>query len=101
MFAQFTAWLGSLFKAAFEAIWTLLTDAFIWLLDAVLTAFSAIFAAIPLPEFVTGGLQSLWGQLPDGIVWALSASGLPACLAVVGTGFAFRILRKLFTLGQW
>lgn len=101
MLAEFTAWLSSLVVGWFTALWDFVVDAAIGLFDLLLQAVGALLAAIPLPAFLTDGLGSLWNALPPGMVWLLSQAGVPAAFAMLGTGFAFRLLRKVFTLFQW
>lgn len=101
MLNQFTTWLQNLFIRVFTAAWNFITDAFIWLVDQVLIGVTALFNAVPAPEFLAGGINGQLQQLSPGILWGVSQAGLPACLAIIGSGFAFRLLRKLLTLGQW
>ena len=101
MLSEFTAWLLDLVKAAFTALWSFVVDAFIGLVELLVGAIVGLISLIPVPAFLSGGLQSLFGQLDPGIVYLLSASGLPAALAILGTGYAFRLVRKVVTLFQW
>lgn len=101
MLAQFTNWLLGLVKSFFSALWTFVVDAFIGLADLVVSAFVSLIALIPVPSFMSMGLQSFYGQLDPGILYLLSASGLPGALAVIGLGYSFRLVRKIVTLFQW
>lgn len=101
MLAEFTAWLVGLIKAAFSALWSFVVDAAIALVELLVGAIVGLISAIPVPSFLAGGLQSVYGQLDPAIVYLLAASGIPAALAILGTGYAFRLARKVATLFQW
>lgn len=101
MLAEFTAWLFDLVKAVFNAAWQFIVDLVATVLDAILGALAALLALIPLPSFLSDGLQSLYGQLDPGIGYVLSQSGLPAALAIIGSAYVFRLARKFATLFQW
>lgn len=101
MLNQFTTWLAALVKSAFDALWTLVKDGFIYLVDGVLSALGTIIAAIPVPDWMQNGLQSLFSALDGGTMWLVTSAGLPQCLAIIGAGFGFRLLRKAATLFQW
>lgn len=93
-------WLGQLVHNIFIAIIDLLTDIAIKITDLVLTAIASLISSIPAPSFTTSG-QSLFDALPAGVTYFLGRSGLAEGLAVLAAGLTFRLLRKLFTLGQW
>lgn len=101
MLAEFTAWLVSLVKEVFTAAWAFLTDIFIACFKLLVDALVAVISAIPLPEFVTGGLGALWGALDGGIMYMATQIGVPQALAIIGAGYAFRLTRKFLTLFQW
>lgn len=101
MLKQFTDWLWSLVVAAFTAAWQFVQDAFIAAFGLVVNAFVSLIAAIPVPTFISGGLGSVWGDMDPGILYLLTAAGVPIALAIIGSGYAFRMLRKFFTLFQW
>jgi len=101
--AKITAWLLDLAKAAFEAVVTLLHDVIVWAFDGILQALAAVIAAIPVPSFMSGGV-SIGSQLsgfPAATLYVLGQLGIAQCFAVLAAGIAFRLTRKLFTLGQW
>lgn len=101
MLAEFTSWLVGLVKAAFTALWSFVVDAAIGLVDLFVSAVVGLVSLIPVPAFLSGGLQSVYGSLDPGLLYLLSASGLPAGLAIIGTGYSFRLARKAATLFQW
>lgn len=71
------------------------------ILDSFLTAIGTVVSSIPVPDFAVGGLQSLFDSFPSNLLYLVGATGLPEALLVVGSGVSFRLVRKLFTLGQW
>lgn len=101
MLQQFTEWLLALISKLFSGVWDFLTDLFLALLDALLKGVAEIIAAIPVPDFIQGGMQSFFSGVGGDIVYVLGAVGLPQALAIIGAGFGFRITRKLVTLFQW
>lgn len=101
MLAEFTAWLKSLVISVFKALWGLVTDLLINFFDLVVTGFATVIAAIPVPAWMSGGLQALWVQLDNGALYVLSACGVPEALAIIGAGYLFRFGRKIATLFQW
>lgn len=101
MLTELTAWLKNLVIAIFTALWDFVTDVLIGLFDLVVSAFAAVVAAIPVPDWMAGGLQALWVQLDGGVIYFVTAMGVPQALGVIGAGFAFRFARKVATLFQW
>lgn len=101
MLSEFTQWLINLVKSFFDALWNFVVDAFVGIVELIVTALVALVSAIPVPSFMTMGLQSIYGQLDPAIIFFLSASGLPGALALLGLGYSFRLIRKFATLFQW
>lgn len=101
MLEQFTTWLVSLVRAWFDAIWTFFSDLFIAIVKMVTDVLVWLLQQIPVPSFMSGGLGSLFGDLSPGILWALTAVGLPQGLAIIGAGYVFRLVRKVVTVFQW
>lgn len=101
MLAEFTQWLLSLVKEFLSSLWTFITDAVINIVDLIGAAIVGLLSMIPVPSFLAGGLQSLYGLLDPGIAYIASASGLPQALGIIGTGYLFRLGRKVATLFQW
>lgn len=101
MLEQFTQWLFDLVKKVFTALWDFVVDAVINLVDLVLTAIVALIGAIPVPAFMSNGLQSLFAALDPGILWVLGQCGIVTALGMVGAAYGFRLVRKVVTLFQW
>lgn len=96
------------FEALFkwlESLWTdfieFVTYIPIELLDLLLTAISSLVTSIPVPDFASNGLSMVVGELPPTVRWAMDQSGFTEALVIIGAGVVFRMLRKIFTLGQW
>lgn len=82
-------------------ILTFFKDLFLTIFELLLDGIVYMFEAIAPPEFLANGLGSLFAALPDGLSYLLMQSGLAEGLSIFGAGVTFRLLRKLFTLGQW
>jgi hypothetical protein len=95
--AEFIAWC----QLILERLLTFFTDSFLNIFELITDGVVYIFTLLEPPEFLTGGLGSLFSALPNDISYFLGQSGLAAGLAIYGAGITFRLLRKLFTLGQW
>lgn len=101
MLDKLTEWLIELVKAFFSTLWSFLVDLAIALVDGVLAVIATLVEALPVPDFVSGGLQGLLGSLGAATLYILVGAGLPSALAVLGAGYAFRMVRKIVTLFQW
>ena len=92
-------------------------DAFLWLwhgfLDLIGALFGYIFHAlgegliyvltlIPTPDFLTNNsIGAMLGGAGPVIGWLGDAMHLHDAMLMIAAGYAFRLLRKLLTLGQW
>lgn len=94
-------WLVDLFRVVVGAVYDVIVDALTKVLDLVLGAIVGLISLIPMPAALSGGLQSVWSTLDSGIVFFASAAGLPQALAIIGSAYMFRLLRKVVTLFQW
>lgn len=83
------------------ALFAMLSDAAVAVLELFLNGVEAVVGSLPVPSLLTGGLQGYLNGIDPAVLYFLSQSGFSAGMALVGAGFAFRMLRKLFTLGQW
>lgn len=79
----------------------LLKDIFLWLIDGLLTALVSLIKLVPVPDAVSHGLNSYFASMSPLTLYALSHTGFPTALAIIGTAYAFRLLRKFATLFQW
>jgi hypothetical protein len=101
-------WLSGMWDALigwFEGLWdalvAFLTDLPILILDKFLTALLGLINLIPVPAFIHTGLGPLFSDIDPWILWILTQVGLFQALTIVGAGYLFRFLRKIFTLFQW
>jgi len=95
------SWFWGLVKDAIGALVDLLQDGVVWVLDGLLGAVADAIGALPVPEFLGGGLGTLFGSIPPEVAWFVGQLGLVQAVGVIGSGVGFRMLRKLVTLGQW
>jgi hypothetical protein len=82
-------------------ILTFIKDIALTLFELLLDGVAFVFELIQPPDFLATGMGSLFAALPDSTSYMLMQSGLAEGLAIYGAGVTFRLLRKLFTLGQW
>lgn len=101
MLKQFTDWLFSLVQAVFTTAWDFIVDVVVHLLDLVLGGLVSLLASVPVPVFMTGGLQAVFTQVDPGILYFVSALGMPQVFAMFGAAYLFRLARKVLTLFQW
>ena len=96
-FQSFVDWL----KEVFDALMSFIKDVFLDVFELFMSGIVYIFSLIQPPDFLTSGIGVLFNSIHPDILYFLSMSGLDNGLAVYGSAIAFRLLRKLFTLGQW
>lgn len=108
MFDWLSTKLDNLWKAFIEFfanIWKAFTEFVLDLpaqiLELILNAISSLVSSIPVPSFLQNGASVLFANLDSSVLFFLNISGLFQGLAIFGSGVAFRLLRKIFTLGQW
>lgn len=101
MLSEFTQWLIGLVKEALSALWSFVVDAVVNIVDLIVGAIVGLLSMIPVPTFLSQGLNAVYSQLDGGIIYLLAASGLPAALGIIAAGYGFRLIRKVSTLFQW
>ena len=101
--SDLTSWLVGLVKSFLDALLTFLHDVIWWAFDGVLHSLGIIISSIPVPSFLSSGLNlaSIFSGFPPFALFLLSELNLVSCFAVLGAGISFRLVRKLSTLGQW
>lgn len=100
--SAFASWLLSIVGKAFLALWDLLTDLCVGVADLFFTALAALVVSIPAPDFLTShGLQSALSQMSGDVLYFLGVFNVGPGIAMLGSAFAFRMLRKVVTLFQW
>lgn len=90
-------WLGALFQDFIEFVY----DLPVFLIENVVGLIVDLIVEIPVPEFLENGLSDYVSDFPDLVLWAMDITSVDDALLVVASGVSFRLLRKLFTLGQW
>lgn len=99
---QFVDWLHSALIASFGAMLNLVEHLALNLFALVSTALVALVGTLDLPASLqASSLQSLLGAAGPIVGFIAVNLKLPECLAVLGVGLGFRILRKLLTFGRW
>lgn len=97
-----TNWFKEQFTALWNAFKDFLGDMVTTVVQGVMHLFLAALNAIGVPDFLTTyNLGTLLGQAGPTIIWLAGVMRLGECLLVISAGVAFRLLRKLLTLGQW
>jgi hypothetical protein len=100
--SDFTQWLVDLVKAFIKAIWDFCVDVIIELVDLLLSAFALLLDKLPAPDFLSQyGFGSIICNIDSSILFFVNIVRIPEGLGLLALGFAFRMLRKVFTLFQW
>lgn len=89
------------FEETFVLILGFFKDLFLNVFELIMDGLVNVFLLLEPPQLLTNGLDSAFSGLSNDLLYFLSQSGLAAGLAIYGSGVSFRLLRKLFTLGQW
>lgn len=98
---KFAEWLLQLIKDGLKAAWDFITDLVIGLVELLLQAVLALVSAIPVPAFMSTGLNTVLGNIPSDVWFFAGHFKLTECMAILGAAVAFRLARKAVTLGQW
>lgn len=97
-----TNWLRETIEKVFSEFIEFLTDFLYTIMEFCSQAFLYILNSIPVPEFLQQfSICELVGNSGQVIAWLWGELNLDLCMGVLAAGYTFRILRKLFTLGQW
>lgn len=83
------------------SIFNFVKDIFLVVFELLLDGIVFVFSSIQPPDFLLNGIDTLTAAIHPDIIYFLGMSGLDTALAIYGSGVAFRMLRKLVTLGQW
>lgn len=96
-------WIIGLVSNVFSSLFTLLSDAFLWLLKGFFQFISSALSAIPVPSFLDSGLSvgSLFGSFPPFALFLIAQMDFGQCFSILAAGISFYLLRKVITLGQW
>lgn len=88
-------------KSLFNDILEFFTELPAWILQQALEALAGIIESINPPSFMDQSIGAALGPTMPYIGYLLNNSGFAQAFAILGLGFAFRLTRKLVTLGQW
>lgn len=94
-------WFLDVIAQIFIALWELLCDLGVLLLETILSLFLALLSFLTLPDFLAAGLGSYLDVIDPSVMYFLDRSGITVAFSFLGTGVMFRLTRKLLTLGQW
>jgi hypothetical protein len=97
-----TNWFGRQIRAVFTALVDFLKDLLELQISFYVDVILTVLNAIPVPDFLGG--FTICGILSGGggtVIWALTTMRVPEGMVLIAGGFAFYVVRKIFTLGQW
>lgn len=94
-------WLLQLVKDIITGAWDFIQDVFIELFDLFLKALLALISALPVPAFMTSGIQSTLSSISSDVWFFASHLNISQCFAALAAAVAFRLARKVVTLFQW
>lgn len=96
------SWIKQFFLDIWHGVADWVYDFVVKVFGEVLDAIYALLSALPVPDFIAAAsLQNFLSGIDPAVLYFLSRSGFGPAIALIGAGVAFRLLRKLFTLGQW
>ena len=94
-------WLAEFFTSIFNSLMALFNDIFIGIVEMLLQALVYLIGLIPMPGFTNSSMNDLVSGLPQLTLYMMDKTGFDSGLAILASGLAFRLLRKLITAGQW
>lgn len=100
--SKITNWFLDLAKAIFQALLDFVHDAILWVFEGLLNAIAALLALLPAPDFLQQySFSSLLSGMHPMVLYAANQLRIVEAFTIIGAAIGFRLLRKLFTLGQW
>lgn len=100
--SKLTGWIANVVHTFFVAIVQLLKDLVTYVLSTILDLIADAISSITPPAFLTNySMGNLLGQAGPIVGFFLVQLRVGEGLALVGAGYAFRLLRKFLTLFQW
>ena len=100
--SQLTGWVANVVHTFFSAIVQVLKDLVTYVLGVILGLVVTAISAVGTPSFLADySLGTVLGQAGPVVGFFLAQFQIPAGLAMIGTGYAFRLARKFLTLFQW
>jgi len=100
--SKITAWLADAFRSVVGALFDVVSDALLFVLDALLQGIAGLLAMIPAPAFLqNNSLGTLLAHLPPEVLYFAGHFRLAECFALLGASVVFRLSRKVATAFQW
>lgn len=95
---KFIDWLGKMFLEVFVALWDMLTDAFVWVLEGLFEIVADLLDGLTdgfaFNELINVFL-GLWNQIPPEVISMMQAIGVPSALSIVVVGILTRLAMQL------
>ncbi|BDR10853.1 DUF2523 domain-containing protein [Comamonas thiooxydans] len=95
---KFVDWLGKIFLEVFSALWDMITDAFVWLLEGVFKLAAGLLDGVA-DGFGFAELKStflnVWNQIPPEVIAMMQVIGVPSAFSIVVLGILIRISMQL------
>lgn len=100
--SKMTAWIANVVHTLFVALVQVLKDFVTYILGVILDLVATAIDSISPPAFLTNySMGALLGQAGPVVGFFLVQLQIGPGLALIGAGYAFRLLRKFLTLFQW
>lgn len=100
--SKLTGWIANVVHTFFVAIVQVLKDLVTYVLSVVLDLVASAISSISPPSFLTNySMGTMLGQAGPIVGFFLVQLRIGEGLALIGAGYAFRLLRKFLTLFQW
>ena len=101
--SKITNWFLGLVRGVFDALGTWIHDAVLWAFDGILQAIAGLVSAIPMPAFLSSGINigAMFSAFPPFALYVISHLGLAPAFAVISAAILFRLTRVFLTGFQW
>ena len=97
-----TQWLWEVISKLWDGLESLLGDLILSWIGHMMDLYALVIESIPAPEFLNQySINNLLAAAGPSVAWVVGTFRIGEALALIGAGYAFRLLRKLLTLGQW
>lgn len=90
-------WIVNFFLACIEFLKGVILDVF----EKFLEGIRVVLSSIPIPDFLSHSMQQSFDGMGPLLLFLIGHSGVVPALSIIGAAYVFRLLRKIFTLGQW
>lgn len=100
--SRLTGWVSYAIHTVFVAVAQLLKDLVTYVLAVILSLVATAIESISPPSWLSQySMGTMLGNAGPIVGFFLSQLRIPEALALIGAGYAFRLLRKFLTLFQW